>query len=75
MVSATIWRAEGPRLRHQRRVWRVATVEVHRVWSGPPADTVRVLGGFGVDCGYRFENGEEYVVFADHFEPWRPRCW
>jgi hypothetical protein len=70
--DTTIWRAEGPRLRHERRVYRAATVAVQRVWNGASADTVRVLGGFGVDCGYQFEEGQDYVVFADHFEPHGP---
>jgi hypothetical protein len=67
--DTTIWRAEGPRLRHERRVYRVATVAVQRVWDGAPADTLRVLGGSGPDCGYPFKNGEDYVIFAGQFEP------
>jgi hypothetical protein len=69
MRDSTIWRAEGPRLKHVSRKWRAVTLEVRRVWNGAPGDTVRVLTGTGGgDCGYPFEEGEEYVVFADRFD-------
>ena len=67
--DTTIWRAEEPRLRHERRVYRVATVAVQRVWNGAPPDTVRVLGSSGPDCGYPFKTDEDYVIFASPFEP------
>lgn len=67
--DTTIWRTYGPRLRHERQVYRVATVAVQRVWNGAPPDTVRVMGGSGPDCGFPFKNGEDYVIFAGQFEP------
>jgi hypothetical protein len=69
--DTTIWRTEGPRLLHVRRVWRTVTLGVDRVWNGVPNDTVQVLTGLGGgDCGYEFREGETYVVFADSSDPW-----
>jgi hypothetical protein len=66
--DTTIWRTQGPRLRHVRREWRVVTLAVNRVWNGTPPYTVRVLTGLGGgDCGYLFREGDGYVVFASRF--------
>jgi hypothetical protein len=67
--DTTIWRAYGPKLRHESRHWRVIEFRIDRVWNGATGDTVRVLTGFGGgDCGYPFDKGNDYVVFAYLFE-------
>jgi hypothetical protein len=67
--NTTIWRTYGPTLRHERYERRVVMVRIHSVWKGALGDTVRVLTGYGGgDCGYPFDEGKDYVVFADRFD-------
>lgn len=43
----------------------VVRLKVERVWKGsPPAEVRVVTGRGGGDCGYRFEVGESYLVYA-----------
>jgi len=42
----------------------LVTFRVERVWKGRPEATVEVFGGYGVDCGFPFEELGRYVVFA-----------
>ena len=50
-------------LRPQGR--RVITFRVDRAWKGVEARTVRVVTGWGGgDCGYPFETGQRYLVYA-----------
>ena len=43
-----------------------ATVRVSKVWKGPRQETVRVTteADSSVGCGYPFEEGQEYLVYA-----------
>lgn len=41
-----------------------AVMLVSEVWKGAEVPIVTVFGGIGADCGYVFEDGEEYFVFA-----------
>ena len=44
---------------------KVATFRVITVWKGVPAETIRVETDFhGTMCGYNFEVGFEYLVYA-----------
>jgi hypothetical protein len=44
---------------------RRVTLDVRRVWKGELGERAEVFTGFGFgDCGYPFEAGAEYVVFA-----------
>jgi hypothetical protein len=45
----------------------LATVRVGRTWKGVSADTVLLVltGHGGGDCGYPFERGQEYLIYAD----------
>lgn len=41
------------------------TFQVSEVWKGPRRHTVTVLTARqGIDCGYEFESGQEYLVYA-----------
>lgn len=41
------------------------TLQVSRVWKGPLRTTLTVLTARqGIDCGYEFEEGVEYLVYA-----------
>jgi hypothetical protein len=49
--------------------WRPATLavslRVSEVWKGPERETLEVnTPSFGPACGYRFSEGEEYLVYA-----------
>jgi hypothetical protein len=45
---------------------RAVTLRVDHVWKGGEAETVVVLTGHGgADCGFLFERGESYLVYAD----------
>jgi hypothetical protein len=69
--DTTIWRTEGPRLLHVRRIWHVVTFRVYRVWKGRPDEIVQVLTDLpDSTCGYLFKEGEQYVVFAERSDPW-----
>jgi hypothetical protein len=49
------------------------TFRVGRMWRGPGSRTVKILTGRGGgDCGYRFERGKRYLVYAykDTGEAW-----
>ena len=40
-------------------------LSVERVWKGSPREEVRILTGRGGgDCGYQFEVGQSYLVYA-----------
>ncbi len=42
------------------------TFEVYSVWKGPAYSTITVTTArSGASCGYAFEKGEEYLVYAD----------
>lgn len=43
-----------------------ATLRVSKVWKGPKHETVQVTTGAdsGMGCGYPFEEGQEYLVYA-----------
>lgn len=44
---------------------RVITFRVDRAWKGVDSRTVRVVTGWGGgDCGYPFETGQRYLVYA-----------
>lgn len=44
---------------------KVATFDVHTVWKGISHDTVKITTGMGgADCGYPFEENEDYLVYA-----------
>jgi hypothetical protein len=41
------------------------TFEVYAVWKGPLYDTITITTArSGASCGYAFEEGEEYLVYA-----------
>jgi hypothetical protein len=44
-----------------------ATLRVSEVWKGPKQQTVEIITGAdsGVGCGYPFEEGREYLVYAN----------
>src|SRR5205814_10564924 len=45
---------------------RVVTIRSQRVYRGPKHDFYTVLTGMGTgDCGYDFESGKEYLVYAE----------
>jgi hypothetical protein len=45
---------------------REVVIEVSASWKGPRTLRITVLtGNSGADCGYFFETGKEYLVFAD----------
>lgn len=45
---------------------RVVTLRVDRTWKGVESETVVVLTGWGGgDCGFPFERGESYLVYAN----------
>lgn len=45
---------------------RVVTLRVDRTWKGVESETVVVMTGWGGgDCGFPFERGESYLVYAD----------
>ena len=45
--------------------YRIYTMLVQRRWKGVKRDSVQIMTGTGGgDCGYRFEVGVRYVVFA-----------
>jgi len=42
------------------------TFEVYAVWKGPLFSTITITTArSGASCGYAFEKGEEYLVYAD----------
>lgn len=42
------------------------TFEVYAVWKGPAYRTITITTArSGASCGYAFEKGEEYLVYAD----------
>ena len=69
-VRGTVMHSPGddPRSVEMRRV----TFELLESWRGPRQETLAVYTGTGGgDCGYDFEEGAEYVVFAAHADPKR----
>jgi len=41
------------------------TLRVDEVWKGPQRETLRVsTPSYGAACGYHFEEGQEYLVYA-----------
>lgn len=49
---------------------KLVVLEVSRVWAGPKVAAHAVYTGFGgPDCGFNFELGGRYVVFADRLSP------
>jgi hypothetical protein len=51
---------------------RKVTLRVDRAWKGVESKTVVVLTGQGGgDCGFPFERGESYLVYA-HGQPGQP---
>ncbi len=54
-------------------VVRVVLFDVDAVWAGPKAERVLVVtGAGGGDCGYSFEVGKTYVVWATRYDGWLP---
>ena len=43
------------------------TMEVERYWKGNMGKTLVFYGGLGIDCGFPFDPGQRYVVFASRF--------
>lgn len=44
---------------------RMVTFRVAKTWKGPDRETLQVrTTASGASCGYRFEEGREYVVYA-----------
>jgi hypothetical protein len=55
---------------------RVVTLRVDHAWKGVESDSVAVLAGGG-RCGFQFERGESYLVFANGLpgeSPWTGAC-
>jgi hypothetical protein len=45
------------------------TLQVERVWKGPPTEHIQVLTGDSrAGCGFPFVFAEDYIVYADRFE-------
>lgn len=45
---------------------RVVTMHVSRSYHGRQRETITIVTGYGeADCGFDFETGKEYLVFAD----------
>ncbi|HEV2298749.1 MAG TPA: hypothetical protein VGR72_09560 [Candidatus Acidoferrales bacterium] len=52
-----------------RGVHRVVTIQVLRMFRGKLIGSVTVLTGIGTgDCGYDFETGKEYLVYASNVD-------
>ena len=59
---------EGPPLPEYGSSFRV-TLRASEVWKGPRRDTLEVnTPRQGAACGYHFEEGREYLVFADEWK-------
>lgn len=57
--NTTLQTPHGP-----QRLWAV-TLRADRAWKGVEAETVVVLPGHGgPDCGFPFQRGESYLVYA-----------
>jgi len=49
--------------------YRVVSIQVLRAYRGQAAGTVIVLTGMGYgDCGFDFETGKQYLVYADRID-------
>lgn len=47
---------------------RAVTLQLRRAWKGVETDRVTVVTGFGGgDCGYDFQVGEPYLVYATRY--------
>ena len=59
MMEGTMWTIMGGG-------GATATLRVSEVWKGPKQQTVQVTTGAdsGMGCGYPFEEGQEYLVYA-----------
>ncbi|HEV2744172.1 MAG TPA: hypothetical protein VGV91_13535 [Rubrobacter sp.] len=59
---------EGPPLLEYGSSFKV-TLRPSEVWKGPQRDTLEVnTPRQGSACGYHFEEGQEYLVFADEWK-------
>jgi len=54
-----------------------STFEVTTIWKGGVTARTSVIHGLNGDCGYRFKQGEEYLVYAKLFkgELLTDQCW
>jgi len=61
MIEGTMWTIMGG-----GGGTATATLRVSEVWKGPKQQTVEVSTGAdsGMGCGYPFEEGQEYLVYA-----------
>ena len=66
VFSGVVLSTSGERDPAQPERWPVeVTLQVTRRWKGPSADTLVVrTGEGGGDCGYPFQVGAEYLVYA-----------
>jgi hypothetical protein len=50
---------------YERQYGFDVTFKVERMWRGPAVHTIKILTGWGGgDCGYQFERGQRYLVYA-----------
>jgi hypothetical protein len=66
VFSGVVLRSSEPRDLGQPDPWPVqVTFQVTRRWKGPVADTLVIrTGEGGGDCGFPFQVGAEYLVYA-----------
>jgi hypothetical protein len=49
--------------------YRIVTIRASRVYRGPSQEHFTVLTGMGMgDCGFDFETGKEYLIYAEMIE-------